>query len=96
MIMYVSKKGYSVCVEADGDDMWVSVRHNEDRLYDCVVGCVDDNARKKDYINTAYQLFSPANYVSERLRSEDTRQRVYAVMQEACAIDYALEMAMSI
>ena len=95
MIMYVSKNGYSVYVENSGDDVWVSVRHNGKRLYDCVVGCVGDNARNKDYINTAYQLFYPANYVSERLRSNDTRQRVYAVMQEACGIDHALEMAMS-
>ena len=57
MVMYVSEKGYSVHIEADGDDMWVSVRHGGERLYDCSVGCVNDNARKKDYINTAYQLY---------------------------------------
>ena len=96
MIEFVSKDGYSVYVENDGDDMWVSVRHGGDHLYDCIVGTVDDGARKKEYIETAYSLFYPANYVSERLNANDDRQRVFAVAKEACAIDHALEKAMYI
>lgn len=94
MIEFVSRDGYSVYVENDGDDMWVSVRHNGAHVYDCCVGSVDDGARKKEYIETAYSQFYPANYVQETLASDADRQRVLSVAKEAFRIDYALEMAM--
>lgn len=96
MIEFVSKDGYSVYVENEGDDMWVSVRHGEEHLYDCIVGTVDDGAHKKERIQTAYMQYYPANYVSENMNANDDRQRVYELMEEACAIDHALEMAMYI
>ena len=96
MVMYVSKNGYSVYVENDGDDVWVSVRRGGEHLYDCIAGRVNDGARKKEYINAAYSCFYLANYISERMKSSDSRHRIHALSHEACGIDHALEMAMSI
>lgn len=96
MTMFVSKDGYAVYVESDGDDMWVSVRRHGKRLHECIVGCVGDYDRAKDYVREAYRQFYPANYVSEWMDAKDSRQRVIALAQEACGIDYALEMAMSV
>ena len=96
MTMFVSKDGYAVYVESDGDDMWVSVRRGGEHLYDCIAGGANDSPRKKDYVRAAYQQFYPANYVSERMKSNDNRQCIHALAHEACGIDYALEMAMSV
>lgn len=96
MIMYMSGNGYSVYAEDDGDDMWVSVRHKGERLFECITGGANDSPRIRDYVRTAYSQFYPANYVIERLKATDDCQRMCTVMQEACGIDHALKMAMGI
>ena len=53
MTMFVSKEGYAVYVESDGDDMWVSVRRGGKHLYDCIAGGANDSPRKKDYVSNS-------------------------------------------
>jgi hypothetical protein len=96
MMIYENKNGYSVYVENDGNDVWVSVRHGGNKLYDCIVGNIDDCGSNNLYLETAYHNFFPANYVKEHIKANDTRERTVSLANEAFYIDHALEMAMSI
>ena len=94
MFIYLSEDGYGVYVENDGDDMWVSVRHKGERLFECIAGDFEQYARARNYVANAYRNFYPANYVSERMKPNDGRARVFNLAKEAQRIDYVLERAM--
>ena len=96
MMIYNNKHGYNVNIENDGDDVWVIVRHDGINLYDCLVGNIDDGAPNNLYVETAYHNFYPANYVNEHMKSNDGRDRIACLANEASYIDYALEMAMRV
>ena len=94
MLLYNSDKNYSVHLEEDGADRWITVSNGYCKSYDCCVGGVDD-ADIKTCVDTAYTLFYPAQYVCDSLESDDDRFRVLFLARDAYEIDRALEQALT-
>ena len=94
MLLYTSPKNYHVYLEEDGDDLWISVTNGYCQSYNCIVGCVNDGPDISTLINTAYDGFFPAQYLSEILDADDDRIRVAYAANDAYQIDYALEKAL--
>ena len=93
MNYYTNPKNYSVYIEEDGDDIWVSVHNGYCCPFDCIVGTVGDGLTDKERIETAFYDYFPAQYVKDNLEDNDSWQRVSVVAKDAVEIEDALEQA---
>ena len=82
-------------MENDGDDFWITVTNGYCKSFDCLVGSNTDGLDVATCVETAYNSFYPAQYVSENLEPNDNPSRVLCLAQDAYEIDRVLEMAMS-
>ena len=63
--------------------------------FDGIVGSVADACDTKLCVETAYDCFFPAQYVSDNLNADDDSLRVLYLANDAYEIDRALELAKS-
>ena len=94
MLIYKSNKNYSVYLEEDGDDLWVSVRNELGEREDFIVGSIDDEKLPvSNYVYNAFSSFYPFTYVAEHSDILSERQDILYYAITAFEIDRALEEA---